>query len=471
MIDIALISPPSPTPGVPQLLQFLGSRSQLGLGYIASLLEKNGYTVKCLNLYLGLRDIRKFEQFLLENKPKIIGFSTMTETYKNGVILSRIAKNLLPDTKIVFGGPHVTFLYQEALSEESIDIVVRREGEYAMLELADLFILKKGNIENIIGICYKSKLNRIVRNPPRPALKNLDMLPFPKRVMSDLDGMLSSEYKTGVYSIITSRGCPGNCKFCAASALSGGKYRHRSVENVIEEIKLLMAQKRKLFLFIQDDTFTADIERLKQICKEFKKLDIKWSAESRVDVMNKAVAKLMKDSGCVGLQFGVESGSQKMLDAMGKGTNLEQIKKAVKSATKAKILIACTLMIGLPEDTKESIKQTFELAKMLQSEYGVSVLVGCFLPYPGTYYWRHSDKLGINILTKDYNKYSVTNPIIDTPNIKHTEVRNLFFEGTLTLYSPQSKSLEHVSPYAKEVLKSLEKQGYVIQDSLKSLLK
>jgi anaerobic magnesium-protoporphyrin IX monomethyl ester cyclase len=424
--EVLLIAPPLPLVSSRFLLESM-NLSPLGLGYIAAVLQNEGFRVNCLNLSFGIKELKALEHYITQTKPKIIGFSTMTETYQNGLLLARFVKKVNPDLITVFGGPHVTFLYEETLVNDCVDIVIRREGEYTMLELAKYFVRGEGSLNDIKGIVYKSN-GKVIRTGARPMIQDLDALPYPVRDFLDFEDHMNTDLKRARQMVIASRGCPGRCKFCAASALSGGRYRMRSVDNIAGEL-IDLKQKGMLVVFFGDDTVVVDIPRLLKLCSLLKELGITWGAECRVDAMTKDLAKILKDSGCIALQFGIESGSQELLDQMRKDITLQQIEQAVKWATEAKITVACSMMIGMPEDTEKSIKQTIDFGIKLQETYKAAALVACFTPYPGTYYYNHANELGVSITTRNYNQFFVLNSIIDTQHLTRWQIRKLFFDS------------------------------------------
>jgi anaerobic magnesium-protoporphyrin IX monomethyl ester cyclase len=452
--DVLLIVPPSPLIYPRMFVQSMGGQDPLGIGYIAAILKREGYCVDCLNLYLGIKDLKSLEHRIKQTKPKIVGFSTMTENYQNGVLLAKFIKKIHPDATIIFGGPHVTFMYEETLSNDCVDIVVIREGEYTMLELTDYFVRNKGSIVDIKGIYYKSN-GKVVRTAVRPMITNLDKLPFPIRDISDLDGILKP--KDMGLSVITSRGCPGRCKFCSAAALSGGKYRMRSADNIADELRELK-RKGVRMVFFGDDTVSADIPRLLKICDVMKELGLNWSGECRVDAMTEELAKILVNSGCMGLQFGVESGSQQLLDAMRKDITLQQVEHAVEWATKARLFVVCSLMIGLPEDTEITIQQTIDFSEYLQKKFEVGVVLACTTPYPGTYYYNHTKDLGISLSTKNYDLWSTINPVMNMPHLTRWQIRNAYFDALPRLFKSLSKTYSKL--FSKYALYSLSKEGY-----------
>jgi anaerobic magnesium-protoporphyrin IX monomethyl ester cyclase len=430
--EIFLIVPPSPTLYARILTPWISASSPLGIGYITAMLQKDGFNVLPLNLYLGLEDLKMFEALIIQKKPTIIGFSTMTENFQNGIRLAKIIRDVNPDTIIIFGGPHVSVLVEETLyNNDCVDIIVRGEGEYTMVELANYFIRNRGALDDIKGIAYKSH-GTIVRTAVRPLIKDLDVLPFPYRDITDIDGLLTKEKIFAANKVfITSRGCPGRCKFCAAAALAGGKYRMRSIENIAYEISEAKHTYKDLnYIFFGDDTISADLSRLLKLCKFLKKENVLWSAESRVDAMTEDLAAALVNSGCVGVQFGIESGSQELLDRMGKNITLDQIHQALKWTSRAGLGVVCSMMIGLPDDTIETINQTLDFAEKLQKEYNkVAVVLACTVAYPGTYYFKHAKDLGLFISTRNYDSYSTVMPIMDTPYLTRWQIRNAYFEA------------------------------------------
>jgi anaerobic magnesium-protoporphyrin IX monomethyl ester cyclase len=214
-LDVLLINAPSPNPG-----SILSHRVQglppLGICYIATFLNSKGYRAGLLDFYIRSVSMKDLLNSMNRDKPGIIGISTTTETYKSGMRLAGVIKQLSPSATVVMGGCHVTFEYEEALSSGNVDYAVRGEGEITFYELCNYLLRGEGDLKNINGISYMQD-GRVVSNPAREFICDLDSLPFPDRSLFDLD-----KYSYPA-SISTSRGCPGRCIFCAAAALSGGR--------------------------------------------------------------------------------------------------------------------------------------------------------------------------------------------------------------------------------------------------------
>jgi len=455
--DAVLIVPPSPYPGMSMLFPSLTTTDPLGIGYLISYLKKKGINkVYGLNLYNGLKNINRFSEYIKRKKTKVVGFSTMTENYNNGIRLARIVKNILPSTTVVMGGPHVTFTDEETLLESCVDVVVRHEGEITFYELLDCILGGRCDLSKVDGITYKEN-NQIVKNKHRNFIKNLDVLPFPERNLPDIDGILMKlkEITPSRNVVITTRGCPGGCKFCAATAMSGGTYRMRSVEDVIEECNYISSLSKNNEIFFGDDTITANVGRLMTLLKYLRKGKIKWAAESRVDVITPELAKEIVKAGCIGLQFGVESGDQRVLDRMGKGITLVQVENAIKYVIDAglnPVSVACSFMIGIPGDTRKSVKKTLKFIKYLQDKYGIAAVIGITVPYPGTYIWRFPEKSGIlRIVEQSYERFSVDNPVMDLENLTHEEIRALYYDYVV-------ESIHHPTRYQKSLFQHFHKR-------------
>ncbi|MBS7655825.1 radical SAM protein [Candidatus Bathyarchaeota archaeon] len=415
MVDILLIQPPLPFESEhieKPLCQ------PLGLGYIGSFLILKGFSVKILDFSaLGM----KIDEAVLEIKkenPKILGISVSTPGYKNALKIAKEVKEGDQQIITVFGGPHVTFAIEETLAHKEVDFVIREEGEVTMTELTESILRGFKEVNSIEGLSYRIG-DRIIHNPSRPLIKDLDAIPFPIRDSPHL-------YKIPA-SLITSRGCPYKCIFCSAGAMFGGSYRVRNPKNVILEVNHILNSMNPDFFFISDDTFTINPERTKKICQEFKNLGVKWVCAARANLVNREIIKSMAESGCFLLQFGVESGSQKILNSIKKGITINQVRKGVKWCIEFGIKPVCSFMIPHPEDTHETIEETREFMKELKN-YGVYLFISFTTPFPGTFLYTHAENLGIKFLTKDTDKFNLENPVIETKHLKLEDIEKAFEE-------------------------------------------
>jgi radical SAM superfamily enzyme YgiQ (UPF0313 family) len=298
--------------------------------------------------------------------------------------------------------------------------VIRGEGDASFTQLVEYLLLKKGFLKKIKGVSYRND-REIVENP-RALIPDIESLSYPRRNLVNL-----ARYKIpGV--IQTTRGCPFQCRFCSAGAMAGGKYRMRSIESIMEEIDYL-ANLGIQFIAFSDDTITGFPEKTKQISYHFlrKAYSPVWVCESRVDVADRDLLRLMAQSGCHTIQFGFESGSKKILKAIKKNITPEQIENAIRLCLEFGIQATGNFMIGFPDDTRETIKETFDLARKIK-KLGAIVGFAVLTPFPGTYIYNHAKELGMTIHSNDWDDFDLENPIISTKNLSLNELRTIFFD-------------------------------------------
>jgi len=292
--------------------------------------------------------------------------------------------------KIVLGGPHATSQPELTLRKcRSIDIVVRGEGEFTMLDLANGLLL-----EDIGGITFRDG-NGIVRNPDRPLFSNLDELPFPARHLLDMESYLKPNISVGrglnlrATSVFSSRGCPYRCDFCAGHLMFPGKVRFHSPQRVIEELEHLVDCYSVEAIYFADDMFLSNRKRTERLLKLLinnEKLNkLKWIAQVRANVVDEDILRLMKKGGCVHLEFGFESGSQRMLDIMHKRTTVEDNVRAATLTRKVGLRFSAFVMVGYPGERKVDVEKTVDFLKTVRPNV---ISFSVFYPLPGTEVYR-----------------------------------------------------------------------------------
>lgn len=425
MLKVCLVSPPYSS----AVKSVVGvSSPPLGLAYLASVI-RDEYDVRIVDsnvLDYNLDDVRKE---LKNFYPDVVGITSSTPSIYEAYKVAEVAKSVRDDCAVVLGGPHATFLYEEVLTEcKSIDVVVRGEGEETFQELINA--MDRGICLGYVrGIAYR-KGEKIVATKPRPLIGDLDKIPFPS-----LDLLPIEKYALQGISympITTSRGCPFKCSFCASSRIFGGCWRGRSPKNVVEEIRLIHDEFKIKNIEFVDDTFTLNGRRAEKICNEILRegLDISWGASSRVDTINKELAEKMRKAGCWIVYLGVESASQKILNAIGKKITISQIVRAVKTLKEAGIQILGSFILGFPEETIETAEQTIAFAKKLDLDYAqFSILT----PYPGTPIYEYARENNM-LLTRDWSKFNATEPVMKLKNLTIKQLQSLFEKAYLTFY-------------------------------------
>ena len=387
---------------------------------MAAVLEKNGYKVDVIDCQLLKLSHADVKNELAKRQPDVVGVTSVTLTYKSALKILDIAKEIFPKCLTILGGCHATFWDKEALRESSnLDVVVRGEGENTILELVRR--LETGrDFCDALGITFR-KNGKTVRNPDRPYIVNLDDLPFPAHHLWPIERL--RKYGKVIFPVMTSRGCVYWCNFCSAVRMFGRKYRMRNPKNVVDELEFLHNTYGVDQFTFYDDTFTVDQDRTAEICREIKnrKLKIKWDCETRVDMVTKGLLLEMKEAGCFAVWFGVESGSQRIIDSMRKGFFISQAMRAFKWAKDAGLLVIAGTILGFPGETKETAWETIKLVERLNPDD-----VGFYIatPYPGTPMYDLVKEQGWLKVT-DFDKYDTATPIFETPTISMRELREI----------------------------------------------
>lgn len=382
----------------------------LGILYIAAVLKKNGHEVQVLDG--SIKDISYIKKELTRFQPEIIGLNVMTFLYDKVKKWIPEIKEEFPNCFILIGGPHSS-VYQERCLEEIplLDAVILGEGEIVMNEVANILKEKKP-LDNIDGLIFR-KGSKIQKNNPNKRIENLDELPFPARELIDIYEYIPAihQYKEWpVGNIITSRGCPYKCIFCGSGNTTA---KFRSPENVIEEIKLLVDKYKIKELAIWDDTFTLNKQRVIDICNLLikEKINIRWSAHSRVNTIDRELLEIMSKAGCWKIFYGAETLVQKNLNTLKKSATVEQIFNAVKWTKEFGIEVETSFVFGIPDQTYQEALETIELIKELDPDY-----IKCFplTPLPGTELDDKKEEYG-KIVTTDLNKVT-ENSVIWAPS-------------------------------------------------------
>lgn len=362
-MQVLLINPPSEdkNPILP-----------LGLASIAAFLEHNGVDVKIIDAWALALNYEDIVNEVKEIEADIIGITMVSPRYNQAKKTAEAARRGCPNATIVLGGPHPSALPTETLQDiPEVDICVIGEGEQTMLDLVNA--LSDGDrLHNIKGIAFRTE-DSVVVTDPRPPIKDLDSLPMPARHLFPIE-----KYKTHppygrknpYMTMMTSRGCPFSCAYCSKETF-GNRLRMMSAKKVVEEIEFLVNQYGTKEIHFYDDTFTVNMKRVRGICDEIidRKIDIIWSCTTRVNVINEELLRKMKEAGCWLISYGVESGSQEILDAMGKGITIEQVSEAFKMTRKQGIKILAFFMMGFLGETEEDIQKTIDFSKQLKPDF------------------------------------------------------------------------------------------------------
>jgi anaerobic magnesium-protoporphyrin IX monomethyl ester cyclase len=368
----------------------------LGTLYVAAVLQKAGHEVTFINGAFLTHEALLHE--IKEYSPDFIGIYSTTFAWENAKKTALDLKAMFGNrTFICAGGPYPIAMQERCLEDagDSLDAIVTGEGEYTTLQMVERLQAGK-NLDGVQGIIHREG-NKIVKNPPRPLIEDLDSLPFPAReLLGDANQYIPppATYKRKPVAVMmTSRGCNRRCIYCFQIDKDRKLgIRYRSIENVMEEIKLCLQQGYREIKFI-DDTLAADYDRAMRFAAEIKtqQLDFTWFASACVNQVDKPLLKAFKDAGCWAILFGAESGVQKNLDAIRKGTTLDQIRKAVKAAKEVGLKVSTPFLFGIPGETYDEGLRTIEFALEINPDMANFHAI---TPFPGTYLYDNLEKYG-----------------------------------------------------------------------------
>jgi len=402
---VALIIPPAAgqawCPNVP-----------IGLAYLAAVLEKAGYDLSLFDCPALEIDQNTLKGKLASFAPDVIGLTAVTPTIESAFQAAHAAKEACPNTPVILGGPHATFMDTQVLSEKpDVDIVVRGEGEVTILDLLET-LFNSGHLQDVSGISFR-KNGQIIRSPSRPYIKNLDELPRPAYQYFKLDRYKS--FGNSVLPILTSRGCPFQCSYCVSSRMIGKDFRARNPTLVVDELEWLRDTYDAAAVSFYDDAFTYDEQRAIRLCEEIKnrKIGLPWDCQTRVDRISRKVLVKMKEAGCQLVSFGAESGCQTILDSVNKQTTIELNEKAVKMAKKTGLSVAMSVIIGYPGETADTLHQTFDFIRRTKPDY---VYLCLATPYPGTDLRKRLEDLGW-AMSSEWSHYDMQAQVFENPMV------------------------------------------------------
>ena len=411
-----------------------GEQIPLGVYYLASYIRQFNYEVKITDAEVLKLTATEIVNEIAAYSPKYVGISSTTVAFHRALEVALEIRKAFPEICILLGGPHVTSNPEHALSSGLFDFGVLREGEITLKELLET-LNNQGDISSIKGIAYLDNSKKLVVNAPREYIENLDELPFPAfDLLYDLNLHTPppSNYKTlPVINMITSRGCPSLCTFCDNN-IFGRRYRKRSAENIVAEIKHLRAMFGiKEFAFV-DDTFLIDKNRIYKLFEllDQENISFYWTCMSRINNTDYEFLKFLKSKGCWHISFGIESGDEDILKRIKKNISLEKSHDVIRWCKQLKIKTKGFFIIGHPGETIETINKTIKLACKLPLD---DIVVTINTPIPGSEQYAEAAQYG-TLDIADWSKYNYWRPVF-VPNgltqevllLKHREIYRKFY--------------------------------------------
>jgi len=395
----------------------------LGLAYLAAVLEREGHRIRIVDVDADRFSEADFTKLLKDEGYGLVGITTTTPTFNNAVYLTHLVKKH-SSAKTVLGGIHVTNMPLESISIDSVDFVIKGEGEVTIVELARA-LEEQQEPDKIDGLFYK-KDSRVIQNKERQLIEDLNSLPFPARYLFK---HTSYNYPDALFKpampIMTSRGCPASCSFCCSRTIFTREFRARRPENIVDEIEYLIKEFKAKEIHIWDDNFVTQKNRVFDIRDEIKRRNIKikfaFPNGIRSDYVDLELLRALKDMGTYSVAYGVESGNQAVLDRVNKNLKLEQIERVFKQTKRLGIETWAFFMIGLPGETARTIKDTIDFAVKLNPDVAKFHILK---PFPGSEIYAEFTKQGL-LWDKEFNHFGVhTAPVHRLEALSSEEILN-----------------------------------------------
>lgn len=376
----------------------------LGIIYLGSYLVNHGYNVKLMDVRLKNKNecFLELEQALPNSI--LVGLSVTSPLIKEALTISKIIKTLNPTLNIVWGGFHATLFPESTLQNELINFVISGEGEKGLLRLIE-YLLGKRDITEVPNLIFK-KAGEIIKNYTEPGedltnigIPNYDIMDFKPYILEDI--FITDKIRM---DMLTSRGCHARCAFCVNSIIQKSRWQAEPIEQTLHNVDTLIERFRIESICFIDEDFFCDLRRVKNLLPEFAKRNIIWNAGCRADYIrdgfiDDAMLKMLYDSGCRGLRFGLESGSQRMLDLLNKGITVEQSLKAIKKTESYHMSANASFMMGMPDEALDDVLKTLDLIlKILKINPKIAILgPQMFRPYPGSALFNRCVEKGLKI--------------------------------------------------------------------------
>ncbi|MBM3295364.1 MAG: B12-binding domain-containing radical SAM protein, partial [Candidatus Aminicenantes bacterium] len=370
--------------------------SPLGLGSIAAVLRAQGHDVVYVDHYAD-----RFEtvrRTVAERRPEVVGFPCLTEQRLSTFACAGIAREEAPEARIVLGGPHASALWRQILTHLAIDAVVIGEGESQVGPLVAAWAAGR-DPEGIPGIAWR-RGEEIASNGPAPLIADLDALPIPELpsnlplpdAREILDAGIDVPEGAALANIVSSRGCPWACRFCSASHFWRAKWRFRSAESVLEEIRARHRAGARVFVF-QDDNFAVKTERARAIAEGIAALgdDVRWTFMARINHLDTSLLDLFRRSGCIACNVGLESGSPEIQRTTGKKLDLDLFRRVARAIRDSGIRLHAFLMVGNPGESDRTIDETVSFIREVGPD-SFSVLIATV--YPETGFAQDMEEMG-----------------------------------------------------------------------------
>jgi len=374
-------------------LRLFESMQPLGLLSIGTFMEQSGYSTQIIDFNHYKKD---FRLDLLRLKPKVVGIGGTTATRKASFYTARLVKEVLPETYVVYGGPHATFTATDTLAHvPEIDYVIQGEGEYSFLQLVKALTGTSAvPLASVPGLAWRENEEICVNKPER--IQDINALPVPSRKLLENDYPITIDHTdTPTAILLTSRGCPALCDFCSASRLFPGGVRFRGIEQIEAEILQILEQDPTIKgVKIFDSTFTASREHVENFCRMIRPYNLVWECEVRADTVTFDLLETMRDAGCIYINIGLESSSERALKRMGKSIKSQDVENVLNWCKDLKIMTKVFFTFGHLDQSVNEIENDIDYMLSLKDRITFFATTVGIRIYPGTILERKLQKRG-----------------------------------------------------------------------------
>ncbi|MFQ5891179.1 MAG: B12-binding domain-containing radical SAM protein [Candidatus Methanofastidiosia archaeon] len=414
-MKVLLIDPPK------KIWEMMGDccSPPLGLSYLAAMLEQHDIPVElidCNGMGVTWKDL---PERIKKTSPDLVGTGAMTPLYGRAVKMVKLVKEIDPDITTVVGGSHATFTFKDTLREvPEIDIVVRGEGEETIVEIVRC-LEKDSDLKDVKGIAYRRDKNIIIteRRPP----VDVNSLPLPAYHLLPME-KYRFEFLEEFSTLLTSRGCPFSCTFCSEWDFWGRPWRPRNPESVGEEMELVNRKYKRKSVWFGDDCFNVDYNHIKGICEQIQErdLDVQWFYQGRADflIKHKDLLPLMRKTGNIMTQIGIEASTDEELNRMDKGITTDQVREAVNLMKEHDIISQGLIIVGTFDDTTDSILHKIKYMKSLKIDFPIFTM---FTPFPGSKVHKQAKKEGL-IEDFDFDHFDMAYPVMPTKELNRKQL-------------------------------------------------
>jgi radical SAM superfamily enzyme YgiQ (UPF0313 family) len=405
--------------------------SPITLATCAAILRQEGFEVALTDGSVEATDGAAVKNFMAEWQPSLVVINTATSSIEYDLSVAAMVKEACPQAKTMALGIHPSALPDNCFElSGSIDMLSRGEPEYTVRDAA-LAMRSDTGLQNVQGLSYRQN-GEVFHNSPRPFIEDLDALPYPAWDLIDT-GLYRMPVTGKRFLLVgTARGCPYGCKYCTNKVYYGAKVRQRSPGRIADEIEWAIREYGVRDFLFWSESFTNDQQNAIDTAREISRrgLDVSWVCNSRVDTVSDELLGAIKQAGCWMIGFGIECGNQEILDTMKKGTTLDQAMQAVKMAHKAGLEVTGHLVLGLPGETEQTMKQTYNFAKSLKLDYAQFY---CAVAFPGSRLYEECREAGY-FNTNEWSMFEQNYSIINTPTLDSKKVMKARERAALFYY-------------------------------------